>query len=71
MGQQGYLYRNYQTTIFKLVQIESICRRQYKCDRKIEISFEKGRKHCGKSRKCWVPAYTCPAMFSKGSVSGL
>ena len=29
-------------------QIESMCRWQNKCDSKIEIKFEKGRKHCGK-----------------------
>ena len=25
---------------------------------KIEICFGKGRKHCGKRRKCWLPAFT-------------
>ena len=37
------------------------------CDRKIEISFGKRKKHCGKRRKCWLPAfYPFPTMFSKG-----
>ena len=34
----------YQQQIFRLVQIESICRREIKLGRKIEISFGKGRK---------------------------
>ena len=26
-----------------------------------------GKKHCGKRRKCWLPAFSpCPTMFSKG-----
>ena len=41
---------------FRLVQIEGICSRQNKCDWKIEILFGKGRKHCGKRRKCWSTA---------------
>ena len=39
----------------ELVEIESICR-QIECDSKTEICFGKGRKHCGKRRKCWLPA---------------
>ena len=34
---------------------------------KIEICFGKGRKHCWKRRKCWLPAFSpFPTMFSKG-----
>ena len=34
---------------------------------KIEICFEKGRKHCEKRRKCWLPAFSpFPTMFSHG-----
>ena len=30
------------------------------------ICFGKGRKHCGKRRKCWYPAFSpFPTMFSK------
>ena len=61
----GYLFTKRQN--FRLVQIESICRRQNKCDWKIEICFGKGRKHCGKRRKCWLPAFSpFPTMFLKG-----
>ena len=50
----------------RLVQIESICRQQNKCDRKKEICFGKGRKYCGKRRKCWSPPFSpFPTMFSK------
>ena len=46
------------------VQIESICRRQNKCNLKTEILFGIGRKHCGKRRKCWLPAFSpFPTMF--------
>ena len=28
-----------------------------------------GRKHCGKRRKCWLPAFSpFPTMFSKGVI---
>ena len=31
------------------------------------MCFEKGRKHCGKSRKCWLRAFSpFPTKFSKG-----
>ena len=49
-----------------LTLIESICRKQIKCDSKTEISLEKDRKHYGKRRKCWLPAFSpFPTMFSK------
>ena len=50
----------------RLLEIESICRQQNKCHCKIKICFGKGRKHCGKRRKCWLPAFS-PffTMFSK------
>ena len=54
---------------FRIVQNESIkiCRCKNKCDSKIKICFGKGRKHCGKRRKCWLPASSpFPTMFSKG-----
>ena len=38
--------------VFRLVQIESICRQQNKCNLKTEILFGMGKKHCGKRRKC-------------------
>ena len=31
------------------------------------LKFGKGRKHCGKRRNCWLPAFSpFPTMFSKG-----
>ena len=56
----------YQQQSFRLVQIESICRQQNKCDRNIEISFGKGRKYCEERRKFWLPVFsTFPTMFIK------
>ena len=44
-----------------------ICRRQNKYGSKIENCLGKGRKHCGKRRKCWLSAFSSfPTMFSKG-----
>ena len=40
--------------ISRLVQIESICRRQKNYDSDTEICVWKIRKHCGKRRKCWL-----------------
>ena len=60
----GYPFPKLQ--IFRLVQIESICRQQNKWKLNIEICNGKGRKHCGKWRKCWLPAFSpFPTMFSK------
>ena len=37
-----------------------------------ESSFVKGRKHCGKRRKCWLLAFSpVPIMFSKGFSVGV
>ena len=46
---------------------------QIKCGCKFKISIGKGRKYCGKRRKCWLPAFSpFPSMFSKGfSVRGV
>ena len=53
--------------IFRIVQIDNMCRLQNKCDLKTEILFEVGRTHFGKRRKCWLPAFSpFPTMFSKG-----
>ena len=49
------------------VQIQSICRQQIDINSKFETCFGTGRKHCGKKRKCWLPAFSpFPARFSKG-----
>ena len=59
---------HYQTSKFRQIQIQSICRRQNKSNQKIEICFKKGRKLCERRRKCWLPAFSpFPTMFSKGS----
>ena len=53
---------------FILVQIQTICRWQNICYWKTEICFEKGRKHHGKRRKCWLPAFSpFPIILSKDS----
>ena len=52
-------------TKFRPVQIESICRQQNKCKPTTEILVGKSRKHCGKSRKCWLLAFSpFPTVFS-------
>ena len=59
----------YQTPNFRLVQTESICRQQIKCNYNLKICFGKGRKHCEKRRKCWLPGFSSfPTMFSKAFV---
>ena len=39
---------------------------------KLEFDFGKGRKHCGKRRKCWLPAFSSfpTIFFQKASSSG-
>ena len=40
-----------------------------KCDRKTEICFGRGRKHCGKRTKSRLPAFSpFPKAFSEGSL---
>ena len=47
-----------------VARIEIICGRQTRCDSKVEFCFGKGRKYCGKVRKCWLPAFSpFPTMF--------
>ena len=48
-----------------MVHIESICRGQNKCNRKIEICVGNGRKHCWIRRKCLLPAFSPILTFSK------
>ena len=38
------------------------------CNSKIEIHFGHDRKHCGKRRQCWSPAFSQFPMFSKGFI---
>ena len=42
------------------------------CDQKIEICFTgKGRKYCGKRRKCWLPEFFLfPQCFQKAFLPG-
>ena len=57
---------------FTPIQIESICRRQNKPNSSIVVCVQNDRKHCGKRRKCWLPAFsTFPTMFSKGISYGV
>ena len=43
---------------FGLVPVGCICRRQNRCDSKIEICVCKDRKHCGERWKCSLPAFS-------------
>ena len=46
------------------------CRRQNNSNSKVEICIGKSRKHFGKKRKCWLPAFSpFPTMFSKAFFS--
>ena len=52
---------------FSLVQIERIHGRQMQCYSKQKIFLPYGRKHYGKSRKCWLSEFSpFPIMFPKG-----
>ena len=48
---------------FRPVQIQRTCRRQNKCNEKIEICFGNGRKHSGKGEKCCI--FLFPKCFQK------
>ena len=50
---------------FNSTKRQNICK--WKKQKKNEIWSGKGRKHSGKRRKCWLPAFSpFPTMFSKG-----
>ena len=46
--------------------LKAFCSRQTKCESKIDICFGKGRKHCGKRTKCWLPVYPRKHLFWEG-----
>ena len=50
------LYRKRQN--FKLVQNDSICRQQLKYGCHDEMCLSLYRRHCGKRRKYWLPAFS-------------
>ena len=58
---------HYQTTNFRLFQIERLYRWQFKIWRKSQKAIQTGRKHCGKRRNCSLRAISpFPTVFSKG-----
>ena len=62
----GVLLTHYQTTNFRLVQIERVCRRQFQISQKWQKVIQMDRKHCGKRRNCLLRAISpFPAVFSK------
>ena len=53
--------------ILDWTKLKAFFTRQNKFELEIVICFGKGRKLCGKRRKCWLPAFSpFPTMFSKG-----
>ena len=61
----GKVLTHYQMTNFRLVQIETNCRRYFKVHLKRKISTVQGRKHCKKRRNCLLQAvFPFLTMFS-------
>ena len=57
---------HYQTTNFRLFQIERLCRRQFKIWRKWQKVIQTGRKHCGKKINCSLRAISpFPSVFKR------
>ena len=62
-----YALTHYQTTNFRLFQIEKVCRRQFQIRRKWQTVIQMNRKHCWKRRNCSLRAISpFPTVFSKG-----
>ena len=60
-----------QTTLFRIVQIERVCRRQFQIWWKWQKVIQMGRKHCGKRRNCSLRAISpFPIVFSKEIIMG-
>ena len=50
-----------------MTKLKAFAENKIKGTGKIEICIGKDRKHCGKRRKCQLPAFSpFPAMISKG-----
>ena len=58
----------YQTTNFRLVQMESICRRLENMTQKLKFDLGRVKRHCGKWRKCWLPKCCFQKALSLGSL---
>ena len=53
--------------ILDVSKLKGIADDKIKETENFEICFVKDRKHCGKRRKCWLPAFSpFPTMFSRG-----
>ena len=47
---------------FRLLQIERVCKLNMNVN--LNFNLNKGSKHCGKKRKCWLPAFSSfPRIF--------
>ena len=47
-------------------KLKAIADDKINLNKKIKTCFQKGRKHCGISKKCWLTAFSpIPTMFSK------
>ena len=51
--------------------LRSICKSQNEYDSKLNTYFGKGRKHCGKRRKWWLPLCFQKPSFAGSVKSGL
>ena len=66
------LFTHYQTTNFRLFQVERVCRRQFQIWRKWKKVIQTGRKHCGKRRNCSLRAISpFPSVFKRLVFQGL
>ena len=53
-------------------QIQSSCRQRFQCFLNYNFCLRSGRKHYGKRRKCWLPAFSpFSTMFSSLLLQGL
>ena len=53
------------------LKLKAIADDKINVNEKLNFDLQKNRKHCGKRRKCWLPAFSpFPTMFSKAFFFG-
>ena len=64
--QKVMIFNSLPNKIFDWFKLKAFADEKMNMTRKIENGFGKCRKHCGKRRKCWLPAFSpFSTMFQK------
>ena len=66
MFSEAFSFRVFNDKILNWLNLKAFAEDKINVVSKIEVCLLKGKKHSGKRRKCWLPAFSLfPTMFSK------